>query len=93
MTVLTLFAFRFGRMVRWLAGREVEGPWRGGQGRDEGLELVWSWFGGIAETVISCNSPGTRIGLPGPSRAHSGSRWNLIVLTWALFGSQLLDNQ
>ena len=41
MTVLTLFAFRFGRMVRWLAGREVEGPWRGGQGRDEGLALVW----------------------------------------------------
>ena len=40
MTVLTLFAFRFGRMVRWLAGREVEGPWRGGQGRDEGLALV-----------------------------------------------------
>ena len=41
MTVLTLFAFRFGRMVRWLAGREAEGPWRGGQGRDEGLALVW----------------------------------------------------
>ena len=38
---MTLFAFRFGRMVRWLAGREVEGPWRGGQGRDEGLALVW----------------------------------------------------
>ena len=45
MTVLTLFAFRFGRMVRWLAGREAEGPWRGGQGRDEGLALVWRWFG------------------------------------------------
>ena len=41
MTVLTLFAFRFGRMVRRLAGREAEGPWRGKRGRDDGLELVW----------------------------------------------------
>ena len=39
---------------------------RGGLGR---------WFGGIAETVTSCNSPGTRIGLPGPSRAHQLARW------------------
>ena len=45
MTVLTLFAFRFGRMVRWLAGREAEGPWRDKRGRDDGLELVWRWFG------------------------------------------------
>ena len=29
MTVLTLFAFRFGRMVRRLAGRVAEGPWCG----------------------------------------------------------------
>ena len=48
---------------------------RGGQGRDEGLALVWRWFGGIAETVTSCNSPGTRIGLPGPSRAYQLARW------------------
>ena len=46
MTVLTIFAVRFGRMVRRLAGRgaegrEAEGPWRDGQGRDDGLELVW----------------------------------------------------
>ena len=35
----------------------------------------WRWFGGIAETVTSCNSPGTRIGLPGPSRAYQLARW------------------
>ena len=42
---MTLFAFRFGRMVssgvRRLAGREAEGPWRDKRGRDDGLELVW----------------------------------------------------
>ena len=42
MTVLTLFAFRFGRMVRWLAGREAEGPWCGA-GR--GVTRGWRWFG------------------------------------------------
>ena len=52
---------------------------RGGLGRDEGLELVWSWFGGIAETVTSCNSSGTRIGLPGPSRAYQLARWHRFV--------------
>ena len=52
---------------------------RGGQGRDDGLELVWSWFGGIAETVTSCNSSGTRIGLPGPSKAHPPARWHRFV--------------
>ena len=92
MTVLALFAFRFGRMVRrglvglrgarrrGRGGRAVaEGPWRGKRGRDEGLELVWRWFGGIAETVTSCNSPGTRIGLPGPSRAYQLARWHRFV--------------
>ena len=39
----------------------------------------WSWFGGIAETVTSCNSPGTRIGLPGPSRAYQLARWHRFV--------------
>ena len=52
---------------------------RGGLGRDEGLELVWRWFGGIAETVTSCNSPGIRIGLPGPSRAYQLARWHRFV--------------
>ena len=32
-------------MVRGGQGREAEGPWRGKRGRDDGLELVWSWFG------------------------------------------------
>ena len=42
MTVLALFAFRFGRMVRRLAGRVAEGPWCGaGRGVAEGLALVW----------------------------------------------------
>ena len=54
MTVLTLFAFRFGRMVRRLAGREAEGPWcgagRGARRRGRGAEsggvtMGWSWFG------------------------------------------------
>ena len=27
----------------------------------------------------SCNSPGTRIGLPGPSRAHRPARWHRFV--------------
>ena len=52
---------------------------RGRQGRDEGLALVWRWVGGIAETVTSCNSPGTRIGLPGPSRAYQLARWHRFV--------------
>ena len=42
MTVLTLFAFRFGRMVRRLAGRVAEGPWCGA-GR--GVTRGWRWFG------------------------------------------------
>ena len=46
MTVLTLFAFRFGRMVRRLAGRVAEGPWCGaGWGVTSGgvtmVELGW----------------------------------------------------
>ena len=54
-------AGRFGDAADWGVTREA-GPWhaglgrgagRGGQGRDDGLELVWRWFGGIAETVIS----------------------------------------
>ena len=30
-------------------------------------------------TSLSCNSPGTRIGLPGPSRAHPPARWHRFV--------------
>ena len=46
MTVLTLFVFRFGRMVRRLAGREAEGPWRRGRGATSGgVTMGWSWFG------------------------------------------------
>ena len=72
MTVLTRFVFRFGRMVRRLAGRGA-----GARGREagRGMTMGWRWFGGIAETVTSCNSPGTRIGLPGPSRAYQLARW------------------
>ena len=73
---MTLFAFRFGRMVRWLAGREAEGPWCGACW---GVTRGWRWFGGIAETVTSCNSSGTRIGLPGPSRAYKLARWQRFV--------------
>ena len=40
-----------------------------------GVTRGWRWFSGIAETVTSCNSPGTRIGLPGPSRAYQLARW------------------
>ena len=55
---------------------------RGGQGRagaGRGVTRGWSGFGGIAETVTSCNSPGTRIGLPGPSRAYQLARWHRFV--------------
>ena len=44
-----------------------------------GVTRGWSWFGGIAETVTSCNSPGTRIGLPDPSRAYQLARWHRFV--------------
>ena len=68
--------------MRWARAEVVRR--RGGQGRaelgrDEGLALGWRWFGGIAETVTSCNSSGTRIGLPGPSRAHQLARWHRFV--------------
>ena len=68
----------FGGAAGWGVTRAAVvrgGQGRAGLGRDEGLALVWRWFGGIAETVTSCNSPGTRIGLPGPSRAHQLARW------------------
>ena len=71
---MTLFVFRFGRMVRRLAGRGA-----GARGAGRGVTMGWSWFGGIAETVTSCNSPGTRIGLPGPSRAYQLARWHRFV--------------
>ena len=54
----------------------AEGPWRRGRGAESGgVTRGWRWFGGIAETVTSCNSPGTRIGLPEPSRAYQLARW------------------
>ena len=52
---------------------------RVGDAAGRGVTMGWSWFGGIAETVTSCNSPGTRIGLPGPSRAHQLARWHRFV--------------
>ena len=63
---LALFVFQLGR--RHWETRRVRGVTRG-----------WSWFGGIAETVISCNSSSTRIGLPGPSRAYQLARWHRFV--------------
>ena len=59
------------------AGLERAGAGRGGAGW--GVTMGWSWFGGIAETVTSCNSSGTRIGLPGPSRRYQLARWHRFV--------------
>ena len=55
------------------------GAGRVGGAAGRGVTRGWSWFGGIAETVTSCNSPGTRIGLPGPSRAYQLARWHRFV--------------
>ena len=51
----------------------------GARGAGRGVTMGWRWFGGIAETVTSCNLPGTRIGLPGPSRAYQLARWHRFV--------------
>ena len=71
---------RRGGLGRAGQGRNARGrgarPWcAAGRGVTRG----WRWFGGIAETVTSCNSPGTRIGLPGPSRAYQLARWHRFV--------------
>ena len=52
---MTLFAFRFGRMVRRIAGRDARGRGVGrvGDAAGRGVTMGWSWFGGIAETVTS----------------------------------------
>ena len=75
MTVLTLFAFRFGRMVRrgfgGLRGARRRG--RGAAGR--GVTMGWSWFGGIAEAVTSCNSSGKAIAILRDCRAYLLARW------------------
>ena len=59
------------------AGRWVVSGVRCGFGAAAGWGVTrgWSWFGGIAETVTSCNSSDTRIGLPDPSRAYQLARW------------------
>ena len=51
------------------------GAGRVGGAAGRGMTMGWRWFGGIAETVTSCNSSGIRIGLPGPSRAYQLARW------------------
>ena len=33
----------------------------------------------VRRPTLSCNSPGTRIGLPGPSRANPPARWHRFV--------------
>ena len=53
-------ARRVGDAGRWFVsgvrcgfGAAVRVRSRGGLGRDDGLALVWRWFGGISETVTS----------------------------------------
>ena len=92
MTVLTLFVFRFGRMVRRGfsggsaacgargGGAVAEGPWRRGRGAESGgVTMGWSWFSGIAETVTSCNSSGKAIAILRASRAYQLARWHRFV--------------
>ena len=55
------------------------GAGRVGGAAGRGMTMGWRWFGGIAETVTSCNSSGIRIGIPGPSRAYHLARWHRFV--------------
>ena len=55
------------------------GAGRVGGAAGRGMTMGWRWFGGIAETVTSCNSSGIRIGPPGPSRAYHLARWHRFV--------------
>ena len=51
------------------------GAGRVGSAAGRGVTMGWSWFGGIAEAVTSCNSSGKAIAILRDCRAYQLARW------------------